>query len=63
MDLNKAYQLISHKIITWINDFVRLLPNILVAALLIVIGIYAAKLIKKIASNLIQRVSDKPRAK
>lgn len=58
MDLNKAYQLISHKIITWLNDFVRLLPNILVSALLLVIGIYLAKLIKKIAANLIQRVSD-----
>lgn len=58
MDLDKAYQLISHKIITWINDFVRLLPNILVSALLLVIGIYVAKLIKKIAANLIQRISD-----
>jgi len=58
MDLNKAYQLISHKIFTWVNDFVRLLPNILVSALLLVIGIYLAKLIKKIAANLIQRVSD-----
>ncbi|MVN22843.1 mechanosensitive ion channel family protein [Mucilaginibacter arboris] len=58
MDLDKAYQLISHKIITWINNFVRLLPNILVSALLMVVGIYAAKLIKKIASSLIQKVSD-----
>ncbi len=58
MDLNKAYQLISHKVFTWVNDFVRLLPNILVSALLLVIGIYAAKLIKKLAANLIQRVSD-----
>lgn len=58
MDFNKAYQLISHKIITWINDFVRLLPNILVSALLLVIGIYLAKLIKKVAANLIRRVSD-----
>ncbi|RYE25111.1 MAG: mechanosensitive ion channel [Sphingobacteriaceae bacterium] len=58
MDFNKAYQLISHKIITWLNDFVRLLPNILVSALLLVIGIYLAKLIRKIASTLIQKVSD-----
>ncbi len=58
MDLNKAYQLISHKIITWINDFVRLLPNILVSALLLVIGIFVAKLIRKIASSLIEKVSD-----
>jgi small conductance mechanosensitive channel len=58
MDLNKAYQLISHKIITWVSDFVRLLPNILVSALLLVIGIYVAKLIRKIAASLIQKVSD-----
>ncbi|RYE29987.1 MAG: mechanosensitive ion channel [Sphingobacteriaceae bacterium] len=58
MDFNKAYQLISYKISTWMNDFVRLLPNILVSALLLVIGIYAAKLIRKVAANLIQRISD-----
>lgn len=58
MDLNKAYQLVSHKVFTWVNDFVRLLPNILVSALLLVLGIYAAKLIKKLAASLIQRVSD-----
>jgi len=58
MDLNKAYQLISHKIFTWVNDFVRLLPNILVSALLLVIGIYVAKLIRKVTASLIQKVSD-----
>lgn len=58
MDLNKAYELISHKVITWVSDFIRLLPNILVSALLLVIGIYAAKLIRKITASLIQKVSD-----
>lgn len=58
MDYNKAYQLISHKVFTWVNDFVRLLPNILVSAILLVIGMYAARLIKKLAANLIGRVSD-----
>ena len=58
MDFNKAYHLIYHKIITWLDDFVKMLPNILLSAIILVIGIYIAKLFKKIAKNLIQRVSD-----
>ena len=58
MDLNKAYSLIYHKIITWLDGFVKMLPNIILSAILLVAGIYLAKLFKKIANNLIRRVSD-----
>ena len=58
MDFNKAYHLIYHKIIAWMDDFVKMLPNILLSAIILVTGIYLAKLFKKIANNLIRRVSD-----
>ncbi|MEO6639145.1 MAG: mechanosensitive ion channel [Ginsengibacter sp.] len=57
MDINKAYQLIKQKLTTWMNEVIRLLPNILLAAVVLVIGFYIAKIIKKIALKLIAKVS------
>ncbi|RYE29329.1 MAG: mechanosensitive ion channel [Sphingobacteriaceae bacterium] len=58
MDINKAYQLISQKLFLWLREFVRILPNILISAFILVIGFYLAKWIRKIAVNLIGKISD-----
>ena len=55
MDINKAYHLIESKLLLWLRDFVRLLPNIVIASLIIVLGFYAAKLIKKLSQKIFQR--------
>ena len=47
MDINKAYQLIVNKLMLWLRDFVKLLPNIAIAALILVLGFYVSKWIKK----------------
>lgn len=57
MDIDKAYQLIKGKLTTWLNDIIRLLPNILLAAVVLVIGFYIAKIVKKVAVKLIAKVS------
>ncbi len=57
MDINKAYELIKGKLTTWLNDIIRLLPNILLAALVLVIGFYIAKIVKKVTVNIIRKVS------
>ncbi len=57
MDINKAYQLIMQKLITWLHDFIKLLPNILLSALVLVIGFFIARWVKKIAGKLIERIS------
>lgn len=57
MDINKAYQLISQKLIRWLNDLIKLLPNILLASVILVLGFFAAKWIKVLADKLIKRVS------
>ena len=57
MDLNKAYQLISQKVFGWLNDFVRLLPNILISSIILVLGFFIAKWIRNLAAKLIRRVS------
>ena len=58
MDLNKAYQLISQKLLLWLREFIKLLPNLILAVVILVLGFFLADLIKRIALNLIRRVSD-----
>lgn len=57
MDFSKAYDLIMQKLTTWLHDFIRLLPNILLSALILVVGFFLAKKVKAVAANLIKRVS------
>lgn len=58
MDINKAYQLISQKLVTWLRELIKLLPNIILAAIILVLGFYIAKLAKNLAKKLITRVSE-----
>lgn len=55
MDFEKAYNLIQSKLIFWLKEFIRLLPNIVIAALVLVLGIYFAKLLRKVALKIFQR--------
>ena len=57
MDINKAYALIMQKLITWLHDLIKLLPNILLATITLVIGIFIAGRLKKLASKLFRRIS------
>lgn len=56
MDLNKAYQLIVQKLTLWLRDLIRLLPNIAVAALILVVGFFIAKLARNLARRLFKRI-------
>jgi len=55
MDFEHAYNLITEKIIFWAEEFIRLLPNLLIAAIVLVLGIFLASRIKKLAKKLIKR--------
>lgn len=55
MDINKAYHLIQSKLLIWLREFVRLLPNIAIASLVIVLGFYFAKLIRKLSQKVFHR--------
>ncbi len=57
MDINEAYKLIMQKLTAWMHGFIRMLPNILLAAVVLVLGLYVSKRIKKIAAKLIAKVS------
>lgn len=55
--MENAYNIITEKLSTWLTGFIEMLPNILVAALILVLGIFLAKIIKKLSLRLIRRVS------
>lgn len=57
MDINEAYNLITQKLSAWMHELIRMLPNILLATLVLVLGIFVARLIKKFALKLITKVS------
>lgn len=57
MDINNAYELISDKLITWVKEFIKLLPNFVLAALVLTLGIFLSRIIKRITFRLIKRVS------
>src|SRR3954470_23239104 len=57
MDFNNAYRLIIQKLDRWLQALIKLLPNILLAAIILVIGIFIAGFIKKLAAKLIAKIS------
>lgn len=57
IDINKISNLITEKLNYWVESTIKLLPNIALAALVMVIGFYIAKFIRKIASKLIHKIS------
>lgn len=57
MDFNEAYNLITDKLSKWIQELIRMLPNILLATVVLVLGIFIARFIKKLAVRLINKVS------
>lgn len=57
MNIDKFRKIIIEKLTAWAQDLVDLLPNLLLGALIFVLGIYLSKAIKKIAKRLIDKVS------
>ena len=55
MDLEKAYLLIQSKLLFWLREFIRLLPNIVIASLVIVLGFYLAKVVRKLSLKIFHR--------
>lgn len=58
MDINKISNLITEKLTDWVEALIKLLPNIVMAAIVMVIGFYIAKFVRKIVRKLISKVSN-----
>ncbi len=57
MDINEAFKIIKEKISSWATELIALLPNILLATLVFVLGLFLARRLKKIAVRIIQKIS------
>jgi small conductance mechanosensitive channel len=58
MDVNKAYQLIMNKLTVWMDELIKMLPNILLAAIAVVIGLFIAKKIRGFSKKIIKKFSN-----
>jgi len=55
--MENAYNLIVEKLSNWLNEFISLLPNLVLAALILVLGMFLAKFVKSLSLRGIRRVS------
>lgn len=56
MDFKKAYDLIVNELTNWLNDFIRLLPNLVIAVVVLVLGFFIAKKSSRLASKVFKKV-------
>ncbi len=57
VDVGKAYDLLEGKLTSWFEGFIKLLPNLVIATLVVVLGLFLAKLIRSFSLKMIRKVS------
>ncbi|MBC7417814.1 MAG: mechanosensitive ion channel [Pedobacter sp.] len=55
-NLNDSAKLITDKLSLWLKDLIKILPNILLATIVAVIGFFVAKYIHKLATKLLDKL-------
>ena len=56
-NLNKITDLINGKLNLWVETIIQLLPNIFLAAVVLALGIFIAKFIRKLAVKIVSKIS------
>ncbi|MDJ0367435.1 mechanosensitive ion channel family protein [Hymenobacter sp. H14-R3] len=56
-DFNRAFHLLSDKLTRWVQQFILLLPNLLIALLILVITYFTAGLLRRLVNKFLGRVS------
>lgn len=51
------YKLVQQKLGVWLHDFIRILPNILLASVVFVLGLFVARSFRKFSQRLAIRIS------
>lgn len=57
IDFSKSYDLLVNKLSSWFDEFIQMLPNIALAALIFVVGLFLARFLKRMALKLIKKIS------
>ena len=55
MEIEKYYDIIVEKLIGWSEQIVKLLPNFILAILVLIAFVFVGKIIKKLAQQLFDR--------
>lgn len=58
MDPAEAVDLVQNKLMAWLHEFIKLLPNLLLAALTVTVTWLLARLVRKGVVNVVSRVTD-----
>jgi len=56
-DIQRAFNLLSSKLVRWMQQFILLLPNLLIAILILVATVFVARLVRRIMSKFLGRFS------
>ncbi len=56
-NISDSYKLITDKLTLWLKELIKLLPNILLAAVVLVIGFFVAKYVEKLISKTMNKFS------
>lgn len=56
-NINDSAKLITDKLSLWLKELIKLLPNILLATVVLVIGIFVAKYVEKLVSKALNKIS------
>lgn len=56
MDFEKAYDIVTDKLNLWLQDLIGMLPNILLAAIVLVIGLWLTAHLKKLTEKLMGKI-------
>ncbi|MEO9147146.1 MAG: mechanosensitive ion channel [Ginsengibacter sp.] len=54
--MNKVYDLISDKLALWLDEIIKFLPNIAIAAIILVLGFYIVKRLKKFIGKITKKI-------
>lgn len=57
LEFNHVFDLLSRKLTGWVQQFILLLPNLLIALVILVATFFAARLVRRVMTNLMGRVS------
>ncbi len=57
MNLDEALKLVIDKLNHWVTDFIALLPNLLLACLVLVVGIFLSKKVRDLAKRSFNKIS------
>lgn len=57
MDFSKTYDILTDKLSLWVEEVISMLPNLALAALVFVLGLFLSRVVKRFTARLINRVS------